>query len=55
MIILSHTERQQIEEIRVRSLRWQATGETPGPPEQQQHDIYFLLLILDQALKEGEQ
>lgn len=52
-MILSNTEKQRLQEVKVRSLKWQR-GEESDSPEQLQHNIFFLLLVIEKFEKEGD-
>ena len=51
--MLTNTERQRLEEIESRSLKWQR-GEETDSAEQLQHNVFFLLLVIRKFLEEGD-
>ncbi|HEY9751260.1 MAG TPA: hypothetical protein V6C63_21430 [Allocoleopsis sp.] len=51
--MLTNTKRQRLEEIEARSLKWQR-GEGTDSPEQLQHNVFFLLLVIRKLLKGGD-
>lgn len=46
---LTNTDRLRLDEVKARSLKWQR-GEESDSPEQLQHNIFFLLLVIEKLL-----